>query len=236
MMKVINLSQSEDREAWLDLRRGKIGGTDVKNIKPLLRGADKTPAGFWDLLAQKLSIAKDGEPEIDRGHRLENEALTLTMSIIDKPLNLDPGMWISDFDKDVSVSPDSAEPVDKPIYCAEAKCLDSKNHLKYSVIDKIARGELPPMLDYNYDENYIGINYVPKEHQHQVIQYFVVNEDLQTLYFTLYDDRIAYENLTHHIITVERKDIEEKILEQKQIEINVLSEIRSLIKELLNGN
>lgn len=223
-MKVINLSQTNDREAWLELRRGKIGGSDVSKVKPLSRGTDRTPAGFWDLLAQNLSIAKDGEPERDRGLRLENEALTKTSALIGKPLNLDAGMWISDLDPDISVSPDSAEPVEKPTYCAEAKCLDSKNHLKYMVTDI----RLKKLDDYK------GIDGIPKEFKEQVIQYFIVNEDLQTLYFTLYDDRIAVERLMHYVITVTRVEVEELITQQVEYELETLSQIRQLIKELIN--
>lgn len=221
-MKIIKLSQENDREAWLDLRRGKIGGTDASKVKPLSRGTDRTPIGFWDLLAQNLSIAKDGEPEADRGLRLQNEAIDKTSKVIGKPLNADAGFWVSDNNKDISVSPDSAEPSDTPTYCAEAKCLDSKNHLKYLVTD----------LRLRKNPDYKGIDGIPKEFKEQVIQYFIVNENLKTLYFTLYDDRQALEGLMHYVITVNREDLTEDITSQMEYEIEVLKQVKQVIKEL----
>jgi hypothetical protein len=223
-MKIIKLSQREDREAWLDLRRGKIGGSDAKGVKPLSRGLDRTPAGLWDLLAQKLCVAKDGEPEMDRGLRLEQEALHKTIETIGKPLDLDPGMWLSDLDEDISVSPDSAEPGNKPTYSAEAKCLDSKNHLKYIVTDM--------RLKKLSGSDYKGILGIPAEFKEQVIQYFAVNEYLQTMYFTLYDDRQALEGLMHYVITVTRDEVADLITGQVEYEQDTLKQIRELIKEL----
>jgi len=223
-MKIVKLSQRDDREAWLDIRRGKIGGSDAKGVKPLSRGADRTPAGFWDLLAQKLCIAKDGEPERDRGLRLEPIALAKTATMIGKTLDLDAGMWVSDTDEDISVSPDSAEPGDKPTYSAEAKCLDSKNHLKYIVTDM--------RLKKVSGNDYKGILGIPAEFKEQVIQYFVVNEHLQTIYFTLYDELQAIEGLMHYVITVTRDEVADLITGQVEYEQEALKQVRELIKEL----
>lgn len=221
-MKIIRLSQTTDREAWLELRRGKIGGSTAKKVKPLSRGADRTPAGFWELLAEKLSIAKDGEPERDRGLRLENEALVRTAQQYELDLDLDCGMWVRDDNEDISVSPDSAERGDKPTYAGEAKCLDSKNHLRVIVMDKRALRS----------ENYRAFDSIPPEFQEQIVQYFVVNDDLKAVYFSLYDDRIVIEKLMHHVIVVDRAEVTEEINAQLEMERSVLTEINELVKEL----
>lgn len=229
-MQVIRLSQTADREAWLDMRRGKIGGSDAKSVQPLSKGSDRNPAGLWDLLAQKLAIAKDGEPERDRGQRLENEGLVITARTFALELDLDPGMWVSDINPDISVSPDAAERAQTITYAAEAKCLDSKNHIKAIVIDMIAKGTIPPALGYTKDDSYKGFNYIPKEFQHQIVQYFVVNEDLQIVYFTLYDDRIAFESLMHHVITVTREQVADLITGQLEYEQTILTQVKELAR------
>lgn len=221
-MKVIKVSQENDRQTWLELRRGVITGSKAKGIKPLSRGTDKTPQGFWQLLAEKISIEPDGENVMDRGLRLENEALRKTAKQFKLNLNYDPGMWLSDIDDDIAVSPDAAEDVDSPTYAVEAKCFDSANHLKYIIIDKKLRES----------ETYSPFTSIPPDNRDQVVQYFLVNEKLETLYFTFYDDRIAIDKHTHHVIIVKRKDVEGEIEVAKDIQTRMLDKVNELIGEL----
>lgn len=221
-MKIIKVSQEHDREAWLELRKDKITGTRVGKVKPLTRGTDRTPEGFWQMLADRLAIAKDGEPERDRGLRLENEALKKTAKRFKLKLNYDPGMWESDIDKDIAVSPDGAEEGDTPTYAAEAKCFDSKNHIKYVMLDRRASKE----------KDYRPYDSVPKDNKHQVIQHFVVNENLDKLYFTLYDDRIVLDKLSHHVIVITRESVKDETDMQLLMEKEVLKDLRDTIKEI----
>ena len=222
-MKIIRLSQQEERESWLALRVGVITGTKAATIKPLSRGTDRTPQGFWTLLAEKLAIQADGEPPMDRGTRLENEAITIAADKLGIEFDLDPGFWISDVSPDIAVSPDAAEPGDKPTYDAEAKCLSSANHLKYVIKDIQAIKK----------EDYRPFNSVPSEYREQIVQRFIVNENLKTDYFVLYDDRVAVERLSHHVITVHRGTILEEIETQKQYELDTIKLIDELVKEFL---
>lgn len=222
-MKIVKVSQSRDREAWLDLRRGIITGTKAKEVAPPKRGTG-TPHGIFSLLAEKVAIAKDGEKEADRGLRLEDEALLYTQKKYNLDLDLDPGMWFSD-DGKIAVSPDASEVSDAPSYAAEAKCLDSKNHLQGIVGDWEARKK----PNYNpLDSLKIGkADYAP-----QVIQYFVVNPSLQKLYFTLYDDRVVIDKVVHYVIEIERAHVEELIEGQDSYERDALKKVDSFIKIL----
>lgn len=222
-MQVIKISQQQDREAWLDLRRGVITGTKAKTVAPAKRG-NNTPQGVFELLAERVAIAKDGEPERDRGQRLEQEALLITQDKLNLDLNLDAGMWLSD-DGKLGVSPDGAENVAQPTYAAEAKCLDSKNHLQAIIKDWEARQE----------DNYNPLDSLKistSDFAPQVIQYFVVNQSLQTVYFTLYDDRVALENVMHYVITIHREDIEKYIAEQEIYERSAVAQVEQMIKIL----
>jgi hypothetical protein len=182
--------------------------------------------GFWVMLAEKIAVAADGEPDMDRGQRLEPAALARLAAEAGIVLDMDPGVWLSDEDEDIALSPDSAEPGDSPTYAAEAKCLNSANHLKYVIEDQRAKAT----------EDYKAIDSIPNDakcaFREQVIQYFVVNEKLEKLYFVLYDDRIGIDKYVFHVIVVERKDIEAEIAEQKDSQLDTLREINQLIAEL----
>ena len=222
-MKIIKISQSGDRESWLELRKGVVTSTKAKNIKPLSRGKS-LPAGIYELLAEKVAISKDGEPERDRGLRLENEALLITQDKYNLDFELDAGMWFSD-DMKLAVSPDACEISDRPTYAGEAKCLDTKNHLQAILNDYQSK----QLTNYNpLDSLKIGTS----DYTAQVIQYFVINKDLQIVYFTLYDDRVALENVMHYVIEIERKDVAEFINGQELYERDALNKVNEMIKTL----
>lgn len=222
-MKIINVSQTNDRETWLDLRRGVVTGTKAKAVAPLKRGTG-SPTGIYELVAEKIAIPKDGEPERDRGLRLEDESLLLTQEKYNLDLDLDPGMWFSN-DMKLAVSPDAAQAGKNPTYAAENKSLDTKNHIM-AILQDVDNKKLP---NYNpLDSLKIGKeNYAP-----QVIQYFVINDNLKTLYFSLYDDRIVLENVMHYVIKINREDVEEYIEGQEAYERNALQQVDTMIKTL----
>jgi len=222
-MQIIQVSQSEDRETWLDGRRGVITATKAKGVQPPKRGTG-VPQGVFELLAENVSIAKDGEPERDRGLRLENEGLALTAKKYKIKLNLDPGMWLSD-DGKLGVSPDACEPVKKPTYAAENKSLDSKNHLQAIIQDWIAKKK----PNYNPLDS---LKIATSDYTTQVIQYFVINPDLKVVYFTLYDDRIALENVMHYVIEIKREHLAEYIDGQETYERDALKRVDEMIKIL----
>lgn len=222
-MLVVKVSQKDSRDSWLELRRGVVTGTKAKIVAPPKRGAG-TPQGIYELLAEKVAIAKDGEKEMDRGLRLEEEALLLTQDKFNLDLNMDCGMWFSD-DMKLGISPDAAEVSDKPTYAAEAKCLDSKNHLQ-AILNDIEAKKLP---QYNPLDS---LKIATADYSAQAIQYFVINQDLQTLYFTLYDDRVALDNVVHYVITIKRDDVAEFIDGQESYERDALARVDEMIKTL----
>lgn len=226
-MKIYRTEQQS--QEWLDARRGKVMGSKVKGVRRQSRDPEKRYATFWEVLAEKLAIAADGEPPIDRGHRLEPEALAAAGKILGLEFDTDPGMWISDLDDDIGVSPDGAQPVegdDLPTYAAEAKCLSSAAHLRFIIEDRRARKK----------PTYRPIDSIPNEEHYfykdQVLQYFVVNEKLETLYFVLHDDRIILDHLVTWIIEIKREDVAHLIEENTNMEFEALLQINKLVKEL----
>lgn len=222
-MKIIKVSSHKDRDVWLDFRRGVVMGTKAKGVAPPKRG-NGIPAGIYELLAEKVAIAKDGEKEMDRGLRLEEEGLKLTAKKFKLDLEIDPGMWMTD-DGKLGVSPDGAERSDAPTYATENKSLDSKNHLQ-GILNDVANKKLP--LYNPLDSLKIG----KEDYSAQAIQYFVINPDLQTLYFGLYDDRIALDNIVHYVIIITRGNVEEYVDGQELYERDALKRVDEMIKTL----
>jgi hypothetical protein len=226
-MRVIQIEQNSDE--WVQHRIGRITGTKVKGIRPLSRDKTKRYNGFWKVVAEKAAIAADGEPDSERGHRLESVALDMMGKRIGLPFDADPGVWVSDIDDDIMVSPDGAQPTsktEKPTYAAEIKALKSAYHLKYLYEDYKARQE----------PTYNPFDGIPHDAHHnyqdQVLQYFVVNEALQDLYFGLFDDRQELDNLVLWIIHIKRSDVERLIEENLEMELGALVEINSMLAEL----
>jgi hypothetical protein len=230
-MKIYRVEQNS--EAWFEFRRGKIGGSKAQGIKPLSRGANKGrvdgTAGFWKLLAERVSVAKDGEPDMDRGHRLEAIGLQRTNDKFGLHLiwktekNPDlPGLWVSDETEDMYISPDAAEDRDVPTYAAEVKAFDTPKHLQIMYEDMQAKKS----------EGYNPLNSLPADNQDQAVDYFVINPGCNVLYWTMINDMVALENLEHYVIVIGRSHVEDRVEALKQIQRDVLDDLNAKLKSI----
>ena len=288
-MKILNVSQAQDTEAWLDARIGKITGTKAgtlalehyaqKDVAKLEAMADKAKTeekaeeyrekarqakrdnerlkinlDFWQFLADMIAEQPDEEPPMERGHRLENTNIMMACEKFDispDVVEFDTGMWVSDVDDRIAVSPDAhAKPrifngmEHNPTFAFEAKSLGTKYHLQtvvpfrvyqmlnYSETPNSQRNELqslalklfPEMLETRRE-----FDFIPEQYQSQVLQYFVVNPDLHTVYFTMLDDRV-YGSLQHEVFAVERQSVASEIEAQETKELQTLALIDGLQK------
>jgi len=179
----------------------------------------KTPVGFWQYLAE-LYATPDAEYEnpAERGHRLENVNAGITvqkLGISEDTVDYEPTMWARDDEPRIAVSPDVTETGDKPLWAIECKSLGTANHLMYVLPFLIWKKNKTDML-FNtlfHDKRTATREYdfVPDKYKPQVLQYFAVNDDLETLYFSFYDDRIRNLNLSHVYLTIPRDDIVNEI-------------------------
>ena len=179
----------------------------------------KTPVGFWQYLAELYSTP-DAEYEnpTDRGHRLENVNAGITvqkLGISEDTVDYEPTMWARDDEPRIAVSPDVTETGDKPLWAIECKSLSTANHIMYVLPFLIWKKNKTDML-FNtlfHDKRTATREYdfVPDKYKPQVLQYFAVNDDLQTLYFSFYDDRINNLELSHVYLTIPRDDIVNEI-------------------------
>ena len=153
----------------------------------------------------------NGEPftMMARGHILEPEAIAAFEEKTGKKVDEDSVVWVSDYDENAYVSPDGAitGKDGKVREACEVKCLSSVEVIKC------------------FDEHCY-----PKEYEPQVLKYFMVNEDLETLHFIIFTDLIP--GLELQVFDINRNDVEERLAEARAFEKASLKRIDELASKI----
>lgn len=192
----------DDEQSWLSARRGRITGT---RLGGLLSKRDKKPLkGFYELIAERVAIPHDGESVLDRGKRLEDEALERFATETGEKVSNELVLWCREDDENIALSPDGVVGTTKAVEC---KCLSSAAHIEAWLTKE-----------------------VPSEYEHQVLQYFIVNEKLQTLFFVFYDPRMPRD---FFYLTIPRASVQDKVDEYLALERDVLSRVAEIEKQLV---
>lgn len=192
-------------EAWKILKMGKITGTVAKSINgtPL---AYKT--ALYEIVGERLSADLNEDNAMERGVELEPVARAEYENITGNKV-VTVGFTERDDCKWIGSSPDGLVEVDGKYRIAiEIKCMGAKNHIKA-----------------------IEENEVPKEYYWQVIQYFVVNDDLDELHFVLYNPDITKKPI--HIIKVHRKDVVADIKTSLEAQKQIIQEANGIISKYI---
>ena len=203
-MKTINVEQRTDE--WFSLRQGKITGSKLNDI--ITRRGSKRKLGFYELMAERLGLQEvSEETAMDRGSRLEAEARALFEAETSKKVE-EVGFCISENNPNIALSPDGLILNDgKYTEAVEIKCLSSSRHLQM------------------YFERELDNAY-----EAQAMQYFIVNPDLDKLYFVFFDPRITVKPMFIHEIN--RVEVETQIEFYRDYQEQTLDEINKLIEEL----
>lgn len=193
---------------------------------------------FWKFLTETIAEQPTNENPMERGHRLEPENILLTLQQLgyeEKDCVTDCGIWESDEDNRIACSPDAYQNSTEPTWAIECKSLGSAYHLQ-TVIPWMIHSQLirqhtlpTPLADLaaqvlpaaTTSLKSTGIDFIPDTYRAQVLQYFVVCDTLETLYFSLYDPRV-YGDARHQVIPVHRKDIKPLIANHKRKQLNTL--------------
>ena len=237
-MKILDLEQRS--QEWLDFHEGRISGSSAKdyssvryipkaelvefaqrkgyefpknltmdNIRAMLTEDELNELyanvqindSIYKLIAQRIAKPINPNDYADRipegatysamlrGQILEEEARELISEKLGKQII--PGrVWQSEENEYMICSPDGeiVDDTGKVSEAVEIKCLDSWKVVK-------AYYEKRPPLDY----------------EAQIIQYFLVNENLQKLYFCIYSDVFTNPDLGLQIFELKREDYQEKI-------------------------
>lgn len=163
---------------------------------------------MYEIIAERLTVGTDdGEYEnaMDRGLRLEKDAIKEFEFETGKSVEV-TGFCEDDEDPMICNSPDGLIP--KENAAIEVKCMGGKNHVKMWLT-----------------------NEVPDEYEWQVVQYFVLNKELQTLYFIGYNPDIPRHPL--HVIEVKREEIAEKITKARVSQKEFLGEVNKILETLI---
>ena len=202
-MKKHNVEQKSDE--WHHLRKGKITGTTLKSIMGTPKARQDA---IYEIIAERLTVGVESEGDyenaMDRGNRLEPDAIAMFELETGKSVER-TGFCEDDTNPMIANSPDGLIGKNEAI---EAKCLSGKNHVKMWLTNK-----------------------VPDEYEWQVVQYFIVNEKLEKLYFVGYNPDIPIHSL--HIIEVSREEVEEKIKTAKVAQEQFLGEVDEILKTLI---
>lgn len=216
-MRIIEVEQGSSE--WLSFREGKRTGTTLGKFFAKSRktgelyDTDKPLVTFYQKVAERLAEGTgddDGlESSRERGKDLEEEAITEAEQKLG--LNLIRGNVWQAKDKNHIESPDAYT---KDLKVAvEVKCLSSARHIQAICEDK------PPV-----------------EYYAEYINYFLVNDKLDTLYVFLYDPRFLLEHLRWHAFKLERKDLEYEIERMRDVDAAAEQLMQETITKLMRGS
>lgn len=198
-MREIKVEQNTPE--WLETRLGKITGSRLKDV--VTKRGTKKKLGYYELIAESIGLSADDESPMDRGHRLEDQAIEVFEVEYKKKVKK-CGMWVREDNARIAISPDGMISKTEAV---EVKCLSSAKHIQA-----------------------ILTNEIPADYEFQKLQYFIVNDDLEKLYFVFYDPRILVKTL--HVIEVKREDIEEEIKEYHDYQKRLIVELEQDILTL----
>ena len=197
------IQKFDDKEEWLKARNGKITGSKLKDL--IVKRGSGEKKQFYQLIADRIAIAPDGENPMERGTRLEEEAVArFAKETGIKNINISLAIFSRIDNPNIAFSPDAYIGETE---CVEAKCLSSASHLEAYITQK-----------------------VPSEYEDQIIQPFIVNDNLKTLYLVFYDPRIPAKDF--FFLTISRSDYEEKITEYLEYEKQKLALVEEWVLKL----
>lgn len=204
-MKKHNVEQGTPQ--WHQKRKTAITGTMLKG---LMGTAYARQEAMYEAIANRLTVGVDDgyENPMERGTRLEPNAIAMFEFETKKSVEA-IGFCESDDNEAIAQSPDGYIRDTDDTEAVEVKCMGGKNHIKMWLT-----------------------NEVPKDYYWQVIQYFVVNDKLQKLYFVGYNPDIPTHPL--HTIEIQRSELEgdiKRAMESQKVFIQELeATLGSIIK------
>lgn len=194
----------EDVWSWREARRGKITGSRLGDVYSA-KGTKKI--GFYEVIAERLGLSADDENPMDRGTRLENEALCEYEKATGRTLDKTKVLWMREDNESIAISPDASVVGEKR--AVENKCLSSARHIEAFITGKI-----------------------PDDYKHQRLQYFIVNDELEALDFGFYDPRVLAKPF--FILTTTRAEVQDDIIKFLAFERDTLTEIDLIVNKLSN--
>ena len=215
-MKIIELEQGTPE--WMSYREGKRTGTTIGKLFAKSRktgemyDTEKPLITFYQKVAERLAEGTGDDDGLDssreRGKDLEQDAINEAEQKLGLKL-IRGNVWVSK-DPNHIESPDAYT---KDLKTAvEVKCLSSARHIQAIIEDR-----------------------PPAEYWAEYLNYFLVNDKLQTLYVFLYDPRFMLEHLKWHAFKLERQAIEYDIERMRDIDETAEQLLSDTVTWLIGG-
>lgn len=199
----MKITKFDNKEDWLRARMGRITGSRLKDI--VVKRGTGEKIGYYELIAERIATTPENEDAMERGIRLEEEAVQKFTEKTGIKVDTSLVIWERNDNSGIAISPDGTIGDTEAV---EVKCLSSARHIEAYLTNKI-----------------------PSDYEYQVLQYFIVNDKLENLYFVMYDPRMP-ENLQLNCITVTRDDRQAEISEYLEYQNKKLKEIEDIITRL----
>lgn len=191
-----------DQESWMAARRGKITGTRLKDI--ITKRGNGKKKGYYELIAERIAVEADSENPMERGLRLEEEAIARFQVETGKEVDTSLIIWQRDDCESIAISPDGFIGETEAV---EVKCLSSASHIEAWLTKA-----------------------VPSEYVDQVMQYFCVNDKLETVYSVFFDPRIPAKD--YFVIETKRENVQETVESYLAYQKDTIAEINAIVTEL----
>lgn len=193
-------SFEQGTKEWHDIRRGRITGTALQDVMG-------TPWNRLQLISEL--VAEEGTeqtkqfrstPEMERGSAEEPFALQAFQERYNKEVER-VGFCVSDQFDWIGYSPDGLIKDENGKYSEgiEIKNPNSSTLILYKILN------LVPGIGSSAKKPFLG---VPADYKWQVVHAFLVNDDLEKLYFAIYDARFISDQDKLYVVEVERTNPE----------------------------
>lgn len=165
--------------------------------------------GYYALIAERLGVPADEEIPMERGHRIEREAIDRFEKETGMKVDSSLVIWSRDDNESIAISPDGVvvdgESPDSE--ATEVKCLSSARHVQAYITREI-----------------------PEEYRPQCLQYFAVNDVLKRLNFICYDPRFSmFEwqkgKLDFFVLHMDREEVIREVEDILEFQRNILNEV-----------
>ena len=218
------VARLKERDPAFEVEKGTLLSDLLSMLDPVevaqLKLKKNPKKRYYEMLAERVARPLtpndyadrlNGEPfsAIARGHILEPEIADNFAKAYNKKLDEDSVVWVSDDNPNSYISPD--------------RTITDKDGVVREAVE-IKAFYSPEVLEVWKTQK------IPSEYMPQVVKYFMINKDLETLYWVVGTDLIP--GLELQVFTVKRKDVEDQIKEIEAFEDAYLSMIEDDVKEL----
>ena len=200
---------------WLEVKRGKTSGS---GIKPIISARSKAP---WTTYATKLIAQQENKHPLIYQNSYLNASVQWGVDMEEYAISaftrktghiVEEVGWVEPTRPSLKgksgCSPDGIITIYDWV---EVKCLDSKNHIE-CIIN----------------------NTYPKEYKPQILNYFIINPDLERVHFIMYDPRLKTKKNWLFVKVIEREDIQKDIIVANNKLIDFLEYKDELYNKYLN--